>query len=125
LLSKFYQLNESTAHETLFVTAARISQMKESSFTMFGDISHTDLIDLRKRNKTVVVISSFHNNPNPMEREEKPMEPCIELFRKLFAKDMSWRSGISLKDGVPTEKLPVTIAIACLLNPMYGGTFFT
>jgi hypothetical protein len=52
LLSKFFQLNEPTVHETLFVTVARVAQMRETSFPMFGDISHTELPDLRKRSLT-------------------------------------------------------------------------
>ena len=40
-LSKFYQLNDTTSHEVIFVMAAYISLMRESSFVMYDDISHT------------------------------------------------------------------------------------
>jgi hAT family C-terminal dimerisation region len=95
--------------------------MRETSFPMFGDISHTELPDLRKRSLTVVVVSSIHTAPNPSGRDEQPMEECIEDFRELYAKDMLERCGVTKNDGTPTEKLPVTIAIAALLNPLYGG----
>jgi hypothetical protein len=121
MLSKFFQLNDATIHETLFVTVARVAQMRETSFTMFGDISHTDLPDLRKRSKTVVVVSSSHTAPNPSGREEQPMEECIELFRELYGDDMMKRCGITNDNGNPVPKLPVMIGMACLLNPIYGG----
>jgi hypothetical protein len=125
LLSKFFQLNEPTCHETLFVTMARIAQMRETSFTMFGDISHSALPDLTKRVRTVVVVSEDH--PGGINREggadEQPMEDCIELFRDLYARDMALWCGIfdSRDESVP--KLPHVLAMACLLNPMYGGMF--
>jgi hypothetical protein len=122
LLSKFYQLNEATSHETLFVTTARLAQMKESSFLMFGDISHSDLSDLKTRTKTVLVYSSTHPMVNAGSgREEKPMEDCIELFRELYVKDMGIRCGIIKDNGSPVTKLPNIIAMACLLNPLYGS----
>ena len=58
-LSKFFQLNASTVHETLFVVLARVAQMRETSFVMFGDISHSQLPDLTKRTKSVFVVSFF------------------------------------------------------------------
>jgi hypothetical protein len=60
LLSKFYQINGPTSHETIFVTRAYISMMRETSFVMYEDISHSELKDLKNRKKTVHVIASCH-----------------------------------------------------------------
>jgi hypothetical protein len=50
---------------------------------------------------------------------------CIEQFRKHFADDLERRCGfVELNDKdqwEDTVKLPVDIAVACLLNPLYGG----
>jgi hypothetical protein len=51
------------------------------------------------------------------------MNSCIELFRLLYADDMEERCGISEGPGDPAIKLPVELAIATLLNPLYGGKF--
>lgn len=121
-LSKFYQLNKATSHETLFVTTAYISMMRETSFLMYDDISHTDLTDLRSCKKIVHVVSSQHSsNEDETGRPEQPMDPCIELFRMLYADDMEERCGLTEGPGVPAMKLPVELSIALLLNPMYGG----
>jgi hAT family C-terminal dimerisation region len=121
LLSKFFQLNESTCHETLFVITARIAQMRETSFAMYGDISHSEVArDLRKRTKTLVV-----NSPNNIlsvdEENEKTMEPCILKFRELYADDLENRIGLTEGPGERAHKLPVIIGLAALLNPLYGG----
>jgi hAT family C-terminal dimerisation region len=123
MLSKFYQLNEATVHETLFVTVARIAQMRETSFLMFGDISHTELPDLRQRNRTVVVVSTLHlaSIYEDDGREEQAMDPCIEEYRRLYANDMEHRCGLSSSDGNPAVTYPTIIGMSCLLNPMYGG----
>ena len=47
LLSKFFQINNATSHETIFVTAAYLLLMGSTSFVMYDDISHTDLPDLK------------------------------------------------------------------------------
>jgi hypothetical protein len=121
LLSKFYQINAATSHETLFVTAAYLGMMKESSFVMYDDISHSDLVDLSTRKKTVYVLSSSHvATEEESGRNTQPMDACIELFRKLYANDMAERCGFR-EGGLPTKKLPVESAIALLLNPLYGG----
>ena len=119
-LSKFFQLNQSTCHETLFVIKARIAQMREASFPMYGDISHSTLKELRHRSKTLIV-----NSPNAVlsvdEEMEKKMEPCILMFRELYADDLKERVGLTEGPGEPAFKLPVIIALAALLNPLYGG----
>jgi hAT family C-terminal dimerisation region len=121
-LSKFYQLSKATAHETLFVTAAYISYMRQSSFLMYDDLSHTELADLRHRKRTIYVVSSQHvESQEDMGRAEQAMDPCIELFRMLYATDMEERCGFIDKDGEAVMKLPTDLAIACLLNPLYGG----
>lgn len=58
-----------------------------------------------------------------MGRPEQAMDPCIELFRMLYASDMEERCGFSEGEGDPAIKLPVDLAVACLLNPIFGGTF--
>jgi hypothetical protein len=125
-LSKFYQLNKATSHETLFVTTAYLAMMRETSFLMYDDISHTELPDLRKRTKTVYVLSSEHvvsedTETETIGRNEQPMDPCIELFRRLYADDMEQRCGLTSKPGLKVTKLPSEIAMSVLLNPMYGG----
>jgi hypothetical protein len=121
LLSKFFQINGPTSHEVLFHIRARIAQMREDSFAMFEDISHSDLPNLTKRNKTVFVVSSQHDaSDEETGRAEQPMDPCIELFRDLFATDLEQRCGLANTDG-PVTRLPMDIAVACLLNPLYGG----
>ena len=125
LLSKFFQLNQPTVHETLFVTMARLAQMNETSFTMYGDISHTDLPDLRQRTKTVVVVADAHPESGlDHGRDEQPLEGCIEVFRQLYARDMAYRVGITDNYAQPVHKLPVVMGMACLLNPLYGGEYF-
>jgi hypothetical protein len=69
----------------------------------------------------VYVLSSDHIVDEETGRNELPMDPCIELFRKLYADDMEKRCGLTTKEGVPCSKLPSLIAIAMLLNPLYGG----
>jgi hypothetical protein len=122
-LSKFFQINDATSHETIFVTRAYIALMKKSSFTMYDDIAHTDLVDLRKRNKTIHVTSSSHEivGDDGFSRDI-PMEPSIELFRQLYASDLEERCGfIDPDDGEDSVQLPSETAIALLLNPLYGG----
>ena len=124
LLSKFYQINDATSHETLFVTKAYLALIRATSFVMYDDISHTDLEDLKARNKTVYVLAATHVAPAEdaeSGRSVIPMAVCIELFRQLYASDLSERLGLSYKHDVPVPKLPADIAVACLLNPLYGG----
>jgi hypothetical protein len=128
-LSKFFQLNQATAHETLFVTAAYISLMRESSFLMYDDLSHTETSELRYRKRLTYVVSSQHvGSEEDMGRNEQAMESCIELFRMLYADDMEDRCGFTEDnekgEPEPANKLPIDLAIAVLLNPMYGGKFF-
>jgi hypothetical protein len=120
-LSKFFQLNASTFHETLFVLVARLSQMRETSFQMFGDISHSTLPDLSKRTKTVFVVSANDMGMGPEGRDEQPMEDCIETYRQLYSNNMMKRCGLVDDNDNPVFDLPITIAIGCLLNPLYGG----
>jgi hypothetical protein len=124
LLSKFFQLNAPTVHETLFVIAARLAQMRETSFLMYGDISHTDLPDLTKRTKTIRVVSSEHLEEGEDGQEEQPMDICIQYYRAIYARDMSRRCGLTDANGERVIKLPYILAIGALLNPMLGGTSF-
>jgi hypothetical protein len=124
LLSKFFQLHQHIIHETLFMIVARLSQMRETSFLMYGDVSHSaEVLDLTKRTKTIRVVSSHHLADAGDGQEEQPMDVCIQHYRYLYAKDMSRRCGLSDEDGVPVLKLPHILGVAALLNPMLGGTF--
>ena len=49
------------------------------------------------------------------------MDNCIELFWELYVQDMSNRCGITNPEEGPVKALPQMIAMACLMNPMYGG----
>ena len=121
-LSKFYQLNGATSHEVIFVTAAYISMMRDTWFAMYEDISHSDIPDLKNRKKTVYVLASnYYSLEDETGRNEQPMDPCIEKFRKLYADDMEERCGFTEGPGLDVAKLPVDTAIALLLNPVYGG----
>jgi hypothetical protein len=89
---------------------------------MYDDISHTDLEDLKTRKKTVYVLSFQHvESESESGRNEQPMHACIELFRSLYVQDMSVRCGLYESVGVRSERLPSEIAMACILNPIYGG----
>lgn len=121
LLSKFYQINDATSHETIFVTTAYLMMMRMTYFLMYDDISHSDLADLKARKKTVYVVSSVHPEDDESGRKEECMDPCIELFRLLYAEDMEVRCGLTESPGSPAIKLPTMTAIALLLNPLYGG----
>ena len=120
LLSKFYQINGATSHETIFVTTAYIAMMRMTHFVMFDDISHTDLVDLKARKKTVYVVASTHPEADENGRKEECMDSCIELFRMLYADDMEVRCGLADTIGAPAIKLPSMTAVALLLNPLYG-----
>ena len=129
LLSKFFQINAATSHETLFVTAACLALMRQTSFVMYDDISHSDLVDLTARKKTVYVLSSSHVVTEAESGwNTQPMDGCIETFRQLYAEDMAERCGfcewvteLPVKKLIPVKKLPSETAIALLLNPLYGG----
>ena len=95
--------------------------MKESMFMMFGDISHSELADLTKRTKTVRVVASYHMGGDEDGQDELSMDMCIEYYRCLYAKDMLRRCGLTDDNGERLEKLPSIMAMAALLNPMYGG----
>ena len=120
-LSKFFQLNEATCHETLFVTTARLGEMMEQSFLMFGDISYSQMPNLRNREKTVKVTDQLGDDDEGDDGNERSMDPCISLYRELYATDMAKRCGLMNEDGHPATKFPTMIAMACLLNPIYGG----
>lgn len=96
--------------------------MRETSFAMYADISHSDVADLTKRSKTLVV-NSPHNILSVDEENEKKMEPCILKFRELYSDDLEKRIGLSTRPGQPAVHLPVIIGLAALLNPLYGSTY--
>ena len=107
-LSKFYQINDATSHETIFVTKAYISMLSDTVFAMLDE---------------KFCVSSHHEETDEeFGRNDESMHPCIESFRQLYADDMAFRCGLTeSRGGCPAFKLPVDCAIALLLNPLYGG----
>jgi hypothetical protein len=59
------------------------------------------------------------------------MQPCVSCFRLLCAEDLELRCGLVQQldhDPMQVEDvpdLPTDIAVACLLNPLVGGTWWT
>jgi hypothetical protein len=123
-LSKFFQDGKATSHEILFQLRSRIEQMRSQKFVMYSDISHSDLEEHGKRSKAETVLHDNLVDYDEIGRTQ-PMCLCIEQFRKHFADDLERRCGfVELNDKDQwddTVKLPVDIAVACLLNPLYGG----
>ena len=123
LLSKFFQLNEPTIHETLFVISARLAKMRETSFMMFHDISHSEIADLSKRTRSVRVVTSDHVDTSSDGQQHEVMDICIQCYHTFYAVDMSRRCGLTIdEEGTRAKKLPYMMACAALLNPMLGGT---
>ena len=96
---------------------------------MYDDLSDTETSELRYRKRLTYVVSSQHvGSEEDIGRNEQAMESCIELFRMLYADDMEDRCGFTEDnekgEPEPANKLPIDLAIAVLLNPMYGGKFF-
>ena len=96
--------------------------------TVFADISHGTTHhlhpDLRQRgDKTVYVYEpdaepeSFGDNDEEYSSSEE-MHPSILTYLKEYADDLEAR----LRVGTGERKLPVTLAVSALLNPMFGLT---
>ena len=111
--------------------------MREKTFNMYDVMTSSAPADLKSRSKSVYVLSSVHEK-NSIDIEgtdsdasssnsrnegcnETPMNPCVELFRTLYADDMEKRCGFTVASNVDVRRLPTEISIACLLNPLYGG----
>ena len=129
LLSKFFQLDVPTSHLVLIHLRARIADMREPKFAMFADLSYTNLEVLTGRKKTEMVVSHDDVADGDDHGRAETMEPCIARFRYLFADDFELRCGLVKETGILDEvedvkKLPTDIAVACLLNPLVGGTSF-
>lgn len=127
LLSKFFQLNEPVSHEILFNMRARLQDIRSPSFKMFCDLSHSDVRELGKRLKTETVVASYIREcPDHIGGATIPMSPCIEKFRDLYADDLEFRLGLTTEANrdAHAEELPKDVAVACLLNPLYGGKLF-
>lgn len=89
------------------------------------DISHSPVEVLTRRAKTITVLSE-----DVEDRDDGPsdvMQPCIAQFRSVFADDLEMRCKlVRFIDGdqpniEDVPRLPVDIAIGCLLNPLLGG----
>ena len=126
-LSKFTQLDKPTIHEALFNVRARIDECRDDEFTMYSDISNSELSDLSKRVKSEKVITTYDYDLEERGDTEHRMPECIEKFRYLFADDLELRCKLKYKPNAAllatndVAQLPRDIAMGCLLNPMYGG----
>jgi hypothetical protein len=126
LLSKFFQMNVPTAHLILFHLRVRIADMRKKTFSMYGDISHSDVAVLTNRTRTETVLANDVEHRDDVGRVE-PMANCIQQFRHTFANDLEHRCGLThWNDDVPSQltdvkRLPADIAMAALLNPLLGG----
>jgi hypothetical protein len=93
---------------------------------MYTDISHLNMKLLTGRTKTEMVLSDDVTDRDEHGRVEL-MQPCVSRFRLLCAEDLELRCGLDhdpmLVEDVPN--LPTDIAVACLLNPLVGGTWWT
>jgi hypothetical protein len=55
--------------------------MRETSFLMYGEISHSpEVLDLTKRTKMIRVASSHHLADPGDGQEEQPMDICIQHY---------------------------------------------
>jgi hypothetical protein len=97
---------------------------------MYPDISHLNMELLTGRTKTEMVLSDDVTDRDEHGRVES-MQPCVSCFRLLCAEDLELRCGLvqqldhdpMLVEDVPN--LPTDIAVACLLNPLVGGMWWT
>ena len=128
LLSKFFQMSKPTAHLILINLRARIGEIREPRFDMYGDISYSNMEVLTNRRKTETVV---RDNIDDRQRRQvgkiEVMEDCIADFREMFTDDLEYRCllcDIHEKGHlVPAESLPEDIAVACLLHPLLGGEY--
>jgi hypothetical protein len=120
-LSKFFQIKTATSHEVLFHIRVHLAEMSSPTFKMFADISHSDLVDLRKRVKTETVLSSNIHEVEDNAGRTEPMSKCIERFRVKYVENMNFRCGLVDENGSDIVALPPDIAISCLLHPLFGG----
>lgn len=129
-LSKFFQDGGPTSHEQLFEQRYVIQEVSKPQFIMYSDISHITTGDLGKRIKSEVVLQNDAVDQHDVTMgKPQTMLECIENFRVLFAEDFSFRSGLTYsvleednKNYIyDTLALPPEVAIAALLNPLFGG----
>jgi hypothetical protein len=93
---------------------------------MYRDISHSpEVLNLTKRTKTIHTVSSHHLADPGDGQEEQPMDVCIQHYWYLYANDMSWRCGLTEKDGTDALRIQHILGVAALLNPMLGGGTFS
>lgn len=122
-LSEFFQHSAPMVHQVLVVLRARIQEMREPTFLMYGDISYNENLSvLTDRKKTEIIGSDAEK-----EQHGATVQPMIEEiydFRRQFADDLESRCGLTFeRDGVTydPDDLPTDIALGCLLNPLVGG----
>jgi hypothetical protein len=121
-LSHFFQHSVPMAHMILVTIRARIEEMRQSHFQLYGDLSYSEnLAVLTNRVKNETISSEAKDPSLPMNKE-------IYMFRKLFADDFELRCGLVYVEKENDQevtynvaRLPKDIAIACLLNPLVGG----
>ena len=108
-----------------------MQEMKQPLFLMYSDISHVPTGDLGKRVKSELVLqnSAVDKHKNVTLGKPEKMLDCIQEFRTIFVTDFQIRNGFSFiqvnDDGEQLlyneDKLPSDVAVAALLNPLYGG----
>lgn len=117
-LCLFLQDKRNTWSYVLFTLRMTIKETTSNTFTIVDDVSHSDLtVDLRKRGeKTVLVKKASSTVSAHMEKKFKieVMDPMIEKYRMLYAKDLSQRVGLN------ENHLPNALTFSVLLNPMFG-----
>lgn len=122
-LSRFFQLDVPTAHLVLLYLRAKIDELRDTQFMMYGEISYSDVPVLSDRKKTEIVGVDAE-----VEQQGATVIAMVEPiynFRILVADDLESRCKLTYyEQGVihDMQRLPKDIAIGCLLNPLAGGT---
>jgi hypothetical protein len=98
-----------------------------SIFKMYEDISDKPgVVNLRARSKPITVhthsslFSSARTEPNDPGATVVGMKEAVELARATFVKRLSHRVGLTNESGEAVKTLPLTIAHAAFLNPLYA-----
>jgi hypothetical protein len=78
--------------------------------------------------EVVLENSAIDKHKNVMMGKPERMLDCIQEFRHLFIYDFHVRCGFTVYNHDDqrmenTKKLPAEVAMAALLNPLYGGKF--
>ena len=95
--------------------------MKKSTFTTYEDISTDENVkDLHVRKRTVLVRStSSRLTRRPDNMTVVDMREEVELARFVYAKNLSYRFGLTDAEGNDVKKLPSTTVFAAILHPLF------